>query len=667
MDNYAMTGQYSHHSSNNDHESNNIVLQTSGDMGLFLTPSLAEDDIIMSPANGQHQYPISGNEPLAPNNWAPPPHPAHQAEMAGSLNEVDGLFDNQPAGDAAYASPDVLSTAVDGAQDTPSHVLANTPATANGQPPGQRRSRARPLDPQLWEHHKANIYSYYIEQDCALSATMDLMQANYQFQATEKMYKYRFKKWKWSKNPPRVIAASMLDIAEQRQPVERIKKLQSRHSAEDSFIQEGSSIHDEFTYRTPTPPSSGVIVTAAESVFENLQGTDGDLDMAGAATADTCTQDLRKFLDEGFCRTNATPEELYSRVQEAVKAIGEGTCNHEEAGSAFRAAFSYYRHHWSPTHSKTLEIGYFLATFYVKTGRVNDAHCILDWMTKEHCDDTKSCHAGTITHLISTIGILRQTRRDKEANMLTIQLLKHHQAPEAGHFLLQSPSDPSGPCAGSNEMIEDLIASSEPEKLAAMSTILERLSTDSKNHQLLQDLLPRYVQKCDGQPTLENQAIHSGCILAAALVTSAQYARAINTLKEAERLLNPFLNGNNESQCPLEPSTLTLARRLAFTYADANDPNACLRVLSTTLEHIVFDELMDVGTGYGLAVCDFLMSTASELHEKGFCKRSGGWMNQALLKSQTIFGDDHECTKRIQEVMTTCDMDIYFGGPPGTC
>ncbi|KAJ4854856.1 clr5 domain-containing protein [Trichoderma breve] len=481
-----MAGQYPGHNHHNfwnelyDNDLNALASETSGDTGLVTTQSITRDDIMMSlwqHSTSGHVNEILMSELLTPGNGAPPPRPAHPAEMAGSLNEVGSQFDNQPTGDAAYASAEALSTAVDGAQDAPPHVQTNTPAAAAEQPPNQRRPRARPPDPQVWEHHRDAIYSFYMEQNFTLAATMQLMKDHHQFHATEKMYKDKFKQWKWSKNLPKAIAARMLNIAKQRRPkrtifrwnnriwpIERIKKLLSRHSAEeDSSLQDDSSIPDDFTYGTP--PSSGI--TDTESVLENSRGTDGDLEMADAATADT-TEDLCKFLAEGRCRTNSTPEELYSRAQEALKAAEAGTCNHEEAESALRDAFSYFRHHCSSTQGKTLEIGYLMAHFYVKIGRVNDAHCILDWMTKELCGDTKSCHDRTVTHMLSTITILRRTQRDEEANLLTILLLKHHQTPKAEHFLLQNPSEPY---VGSNEMIENLLASSEPEKLASTLSV----------------------------------------------------------------------------------------------------------------------------------------------------------------------------------------------------
>lgn len=502
------------------------------------------------------------------------------------------------------------------------------------------------------------------------------------------MYKDKFKQWNWSKNLPRAMAGRMLDVGNQRWPkrtyflrndrkwtMEEIQKRHSRRSAQgDSSLQEGksadpyprpkyskalrnltlykdSSIPDDFTYGTP--PSSGI--TDTESVLENSRGTDGDLEMADAATADT-TKDLRKFLAEGRCRTNSTPEELYSRARDAVKAAEAGICNHEEAESPLRDAFSYFRHHFSPTHSKTVEIGYFLVSFYVKIERVNDAHCILDWMTKEHCGDAKSYNDGTVTYVLSTIAILRRTGRDKEANLLTIRLLEYRQTSKADHFLLRNCSSPS---VGSNEMIENLLTSSEHEKLEAMPKILERLSTDSNNHMFLQDLLPRYIQKCD-QLTLEKQAIHSRCIFAAVLAKNASFGKAIDTLKEAERLLDMFLKKSIGSQRPLELSTLKLARRLAFTFGDSNDPDACVRVLNTLLKHMHLDKDNDVHNGYGPLVCNFLKSTASQLHKKGFCEQSRAWINQAFITSQDLFGDNHECTKRIHEVMLTCEWETFF-------
>ncbi|QYT02077.1 Clr5 domain-containing protein [Trichoderma simmonsii] len=651
-----------------EYDLNTIASQASGDTGLDDTGMATTqwptgDDPMIFFAN--LQYPTFGNEYLAPNTWAPPPSPGHPADIAGSLNEVGSQFGNQLAGDVSYASPEAFSTAVDGAQDTPSSIPTNAPATAGQQPPNQRRPRARPPSPKAWKEKKTAIYSFYMEQELTLRTTMQLMQIHHQFQATEKMYKAKFRQWKWSKNLPRAIAGRMLDVGNERLPkltvfwrnnqewsMEEIKKRRSKHSAQgNSSLQDNSSIPDDFTYGTP--PSSGI--TDTESVLDNdaaTADTESVLDN-DAATADT-TEDLLKFLVEGRCRTNSTPEELYSRAREAVKAAEAGTCNHEEAESALKDAFSYFRHHFSPTHSKTVEIGYFLVSFYVKLGRVNDAHCILDWMTNEHCADAKSY--GTVTYVLSTIATLRRTGRDKEANLLTIRLLENRQTSKADHFLLRNcPSL----CVGSNEMIKNLLASSEPEKLAAMPKILEHLSTDSNNHVFLQDLLPRYIRKCN-QPTLWKEAIHSRCIFAAVLAKNASIKKAISILKEAEKLLYMFLKKSIDSQRPLELSTLKLARCLAFTFGDANDSDTCVSVLNTLLRHMILDKDNDVHNGYGFLVCNFLKSTASQLHKKGFCEQSRAWINQTFLTSQTLFGDNHECTKRIHDVMLTCDWETFF-------
>lgn len=403
---------------------------------------------------------------------------------------------------------------------------------------------------------------------------------------------------------------------------------------------------DSLTAETP----SFSVITDNESTLENSHGIDGACLNTG--------EDLCKILDIGTCRVYFDPDVLYSRVRKAVKAFEEdiGTCNHEEVESAFIDALSCYNHHFSPTHSKTLEIGYQLASFYVKMRRINDAHCILDWITKKHCGDTKSCNAKIVTHVLSTITILRKTSRDEEADSLTYRLLKHHQASNEHHFLLKNSSRS---CAESNQTAERLLSSSKPEELATMSDILDHLSTDSNNHKLLQDLLPLYIQKCD-QPTLEKQAIHSMCIFAAILAKNAQFEKAIYILREGKRRLPLLLMGNTDAQCPSELSTLKLAQRLAFTFVDANDLDACSKVLSIVLEHTDHNKFNDLRTGYSFSVYEFLTSTASGLHKKDICEKNRAWMNQALLKSQALFGDYHDCTKRIREMIDTCTMDIVL-------
>ncbi|KAL6811630.1 hypothetical protein J3E69DRAFT_350045 [Trichoderma sp. SZMC 28015] len=69
--------------------------------------------------------------------------------------------------------------------------------------PRQRRPRPRGPDPTAWEDHKAIMDDLYIEKRYALSKTKETMQATYQFQATDKMYKEKFRQWGWFKHLPK--------------------------------------------------------------------------------------------------------------------------------------------------------------------------------------------------------------------------------------------------------------------------------------------------------------------------------------------------------------------------------------------------------------------------------------------------------------------------------
>ncbi|PKK45422.1 hypothetical protein CI102_9811 [Trichoderma harzianum] len=600
---------------------------------------LLGDDAITSLAGWQNLpfgngYSVPSN--AAPTEGGPPPPPpgtAHQAEMAGFLAGVGDRFNNQLTGDVGYASP-ALSMVVEGNQ---------------GQRPRQRKPRARAPAPQEWEYHKNNIEWWYMHKNLTLAATMVKMTTIHQFIATDKMYKDKFKQWKWSKNMTKNIAARMTDFNPRRPllglnignlkwPIERIKNMKSlgRASGEGgSSIQEDCPTLDGSTYETAT--FSGI--TDNDSNFGNLHGTDG-------ACADT-TEDLCRSLDEGQCRINLTSE-IHSRVQEVTKAFDEVTCNYEEAESTLKDALSCYNYHLSPVHPKTQEAGHMLASLFVKTRRIGDANCILDWMTNKH-GGTTSCSSKIVAHVLRVIAFLRRTRRDGEADLFTLRLLKNHRGPEARHFLLQNSFIR---CIRSNERIEDLLAQSEPDELTTMFNILKDLSKDPNNHALLQDLLSHYIRKCD-QLRLEHLAICSRCILATILAESHQLERALHTAEESEQLL--------KHQPSMEPSTFELTKRVAFTFFEI-DIEACFRVLGSVLQNMDVEKFNDSRSGYRISVCEFLISTASEFHNRRECDQSRAWMNQVYSRFDILFGDNHEFTRQVKETMETCDMDRLMSG-----
>ncbi|KAL6817367.1 hypothetical protein J3E69DRAFT_345271 [Trichoderma sp. SZMC 28015] len=609
------------------------VSQASGDTGLFTPELLLADDAIASLAGWQNLPFGNGYSALnnaAPTEGGPPPPPpgaAHQAEMAGVLAGVGDRFNNQLTGDAGYVAP-ALSMVVEGNQ---------------GQRPRQRKPRARAPAPQEWEDHKDVIQWWYMDKNLTLAATMVKMKTIYGFSATDKMYKDKFKQWKWSKNVTKNLTAKMTNF-NPRFPLlglgnlkwSRIKNMKSlgRASGEGgSSIQDDCPTLDGSTYETAT--FSGI--TDNDSNFENLHvhGTDG-------ACAYT-TEELCRSLDERLCHINLTSE-IHSRVQEITKAIDEDSCNYEEAESILKDALSCYNHHLSPVHPKTQEACHMLAFLFVKKRRIGEANCILDWMTNKH-EGITSCSSKIVAHVLRVIAFLRRTRRDGEADLFTLRLLKNHRGPEARHFLLQNSFIR---CIRSNEMIEDLLALSEPDELTTMFNILEDLSKDHNNHTLLQDIFSHYIRKCD-QLRLEHLAIRSRCLLATILAESDQFERALHTAEESEKLL--------KRQPPLEPSTFKLTKRVAFTFFEVNDIEACFRVLSSVLEKMNVEEFNGSRSDYRTAVCNFLTSTAQEFHKKCECNHSRAWMNQVHSRFDTLLEENHEFTKQIEEAMEICDVD----------
>ncbi|KAI4254099.1 MAG: hypothetical protein LQ352_003291 [Teloschistes flavicans] len=76
-----------------------------------------------------------------------------------------------------------------------------------------RRARSDRLD---WDACKDTIKELYIDQNKSLSETMAVMRKEYSFNASQKLYKIKFKQWNWRKNLSTAAAQKMAEIAKRR-------------------------------------------------------------------------------------------------------------------------------------------------------------------------------------------------------------------------------------------------------------------------------------------------------------------------------------------------------------------------------------------------------------------------------------------------------------------
>ncbi|KAH0594835.1 hypothetical protein MHUMG1_07670 [Metarhizium humberi] len=562
----------------------------------------------------------------------PPLHAHRQVEFAGFPNSQDG-------------------------SNRHSSVAGALPKT----PAAKRKIRARQPAPDEWEHHKSTIELLYLRQNLSLADTMTEMSATHQFYATEKMYKDKFKQWKWSKNLPKDMAMAMLNKAKQRQPkqtifqwgnqtwtIERIKKTHGKFADQsESHFLESYPTPQDATCETPYTPG----ITDTPNAPEETQGHDGDPVLACGVAADAATMPSRT-IDEGPFPLNlnqASAADLTSAVKAALDADGKG--NEEEAELGLRDALSCSSRLLSPTHRETVKIGYLLASFYANKGRKVDTDDILNWMTNKHLTRFGLHHPKTVAHVFRIISLLRLWLRHGDAESLIYRLLESQKDPEEYHLLLQNTTRPD---TVSKEFIGDLLASGDVDRLGATLDVLEALAIDSDNHEFLQGLLPQIIETCDGfQQTHGKPAIQSRCILAEILVKGAQYESARNTLRGGGRHLKQQI----DAKSPMEPPTLKLLQRVAFTFLEANDPETCDKVLERVAAVVDANVGVERDGPYDIVATEFLISTASGLQGRCTWERGRPWVERALSLSYSLFGRCDGQTKRLEKILETGNIE----------
>lgn len=373
--------------------------------------------------------------------------------------------------------------------------------------------------------------------------------------------------------------------------------------------------------------------------------------LASGVTADAAGVP-RRAIDEGPFRLNlnqVSVAELNSAVKAALDADGEG--NEEEAEFGLRDAMSCSSRLLSPTHRETVKIGYLLASFYANKGRKVDTDDIFNWMTNKHLAKFGLDHPKTVAHVLRIISLLRLWLRHGDAESLTYRLLGSQKDPEEYHLLLQNITRPN---TVSKEFIGDLLASGDVDRLGATLDVLQGLAIDSDNHKFLQDLLHQIIETCDGcQQTHGKPAIQSRCILAEILVKGAQYESAQNTLRGGGRHLKQQI----DAKSPLEPPTLKLLQRVAFTFLEANDPETCDKVLERVAAVVDANVGVERGSLYDMVATEFLISTASGLQRRCSWERGRPWVERALSLSYSLFGRHDGQTKWLERILETGNID----------
>ncbi|KAL8713832.1 MAG: hypothetical protein Q9225_006682 [Loekoesia sp. 1 TL-2023] len=280
-----------------------------------------------------------------------------------------------------------------------------------------RRARSGHLD---WNAYKDTIKELYIDQNKSLPETMEAMNERYSFNASQKLYKTKFKEWNWQKNLPTDTALKMAEKAKRRKREEgkdtvfsfggrvwedhrventlaRTKKPKVTIDLTDVPIPEGVS------YKTP----KALVESPAKNVADDSDGEgikiqdDGPEDSSNDATAVESSGEGRLALRwKGYSRTD-----LQEMWRTALKCRDTG--KFDEAVNMLDQAYTGLGHVMGKTNDDTVKVADNLADLYAQSGQMEQAIDLLEKVIQNYleiygCRDRRT--QQTILHAVELLN-----------------------------------------------------------------------------------------------------------------------------------------------------------------------------------------------------------------------------------------------------------------------
>ncbi|KAK4199252.1 hypothetical protein QBC40DRAFT_176696 [Triangularia verruculosa] len=529
------------------------------------------------------------------------------------------------------------------------HVPLNPPAastTAASRPKPRKPRMVAPLDPE-WEQNKPLIQELYMVQKMPLPLTIQTMRERHQFSATDKMYKERFKIWKWSKYLTKGRATWMMNKANERHPrgtqfqyggqtwtEGRVRKTYDRFQGVSRIYELPPGDEDlpdamdgptpaSITYETPaqlpeTPtrlpeppsPASGDLTGELSSMAR----VTSEENAAKSNFAAKLVSDIRTSLDE--------------LVATALRADVEGETNAAE--SKLLNAITIFKNSLSSTHPRTIKAVYMLAVMYAKRQKMDQADEALNWLTAEMLCRWGPRHRNTLVHFLRLVDLHQSWGRYEHAKTFTFKLLDSWDEIKDGRPLeIPSTADtaivPESLDAHTGSQTQILEESSD------VATVSEQLRLaglwSSSNMTGVDRVLSRLIILCERYPEkLETQAIQARCSLASWYISREDKAAARQELKQAWRSLKARLRNAERVSNP----DLRICRRLAFLYRDAHRQASCDEILEYAAD--VVERIVLVPRAQ-YSVCTALtlhISVGMGYQQRSSWSRARPWFERAL-------------------------------------
>ncbi|KAJ3538030.1 hypothetical protein NM208_g6082 [Fusarium decemcellulare] len=531
-----------------------------------------------------------------------------------------------------------------------------------------RKSRTRQPGETQWQQNKPHIEKLYMKDDLPLPEVVRRMERDHNFSASERMYKNRFKTWKWSKNLPQEKAAWMTEKGIQRRPAKTLFCWKNQEWTDEQLAQKYGTALQNLPGGSgpvacaPTPndiqywtisslaPSPQQPWTAA-SQPHNLGNERRERDEPHRFYLDT------KPVNLDINRTSIS--ELRRLLKEASHAASAGRI--ESANTDFRDAVSGFRFLLSPTHDETLRAAYLYASFYANCAEMEKADAVLSWMSEKHVERWGSAHEKTYLHYARMVELLRSWGRQERAEVLVYKLLDYT---DDGNFdaFINSGENHSGSehqrSVADIDLEQSFPETQDPEVL---SNQLDKIDLAiMTNITGLDNVLETIIRHCEDQPDdlrVSLQACRAKCTLAKLHGAAGRVEKTHQSLRSARRSLAPFLLVGEK---PISRVTIEVARRLSFQFFEAKDEPSCNAVLDqviTALEARRFipnwePELDDV------FLLDFVLAIAFQFHEIALWDTCRYWVERGLGLAIRLHGRKSQETRKFQKILDKEDFDM---------
>ncbi|RYP04765.1 hypothetical protein DL765_010065 [Monosporascus sp. GIB2] len=534
-------------------------------------------------------------------------------------------------------------------------------------PPTSRKSKMRQPPESEWNENKSKIQELYIKANLPLPQVIEEMKSRHGFVASQKMYKDRFKIWKWSKNLPHKKATWMLRRLNERKPNTTIFTYGNQEWTEDRIKQAYERYgrkgpQDEPSPYGPTP--SDIEYRVVASIHVSSPSDPRNLSRNKGKQPETLVQPGKHAFDEYPLDDNLgqmTLSEIRTLLLSAATAESKGDTHIAEI--EFRRAVLGFLHQLSPTHEETLRAGYQFAAFYARNDKMDDADRVLDWMTAQHEKRWGPKHEKRLLHYFRTVELLNSWSRAEHAEILIYRIIDNTEG------LNDESKALIARCRGRNILDHDRRSMNA----VAIEQLAQQIQDPSAiDHQLRmgdlllagniqgsETILLTLIEQCDRDTNnLKTQGIQARCALAKVYVGDGRMNEAQSVLQHARHLFSHFLTPSN----PFPQSVALAGRRLAFMFSEVENDRECQKLLDELVaiqrSRLGLEKDKEKEKENARFLIDFLISIASDYYRVSSWDRCRPWIEQALFISMRAIGRQSQDTKRLERMLDEGNFEL---------